>query len=227
MAKNIDMEYYAMLQEAAGIAGETLAGEFNTAHDVFEHLKTRFDLPLGEDHLRVAINDEFSPWETVLNDGDKLVFIPPVSGGSGVGGFSLADTPINAAEQTKRFRIDRAGAYVTFEGWVRDHNDGKSVDHLDYQAYAAMAEREGNGIVADALAKFDIIDATCLHRVGSLSIGDTAVYIGVNAEHRGDAFTACEFIIDEVKRRVPIWKKEYYTNGTAEWVACHCVEHVH
>jgi len=101
---------------------------------------------------------------------------------------------------------------------VRDHHAGRAVDGLDYQAYAALAEIEGGRILAEAMTRFDVVAAGCVHRVGTLAIGDLAVWVGVSAAHRGAAFDACRYIIDEVKQRVPIWKREHYREGDADWL---------
>lgn len=118
------------------------------------------------------------------------------------------------------------GGYVTFEGWVRNHNEGHDVNLLEYQAYEALAVKEGNRVVAEAAAAFPIEHALCIHRVGELEIGDLAVWVGVSAAHRDEAFKACRYIIDEIKIRVPIWKKEHYQNGDSGWVNCEaCAAH--
>jgi molybdopterin synthase catalytic subunit len=114
----------------------------------------------------------------------------------------------------------RAGAFVAFEGWVRDHNEGEAVNALDYESHAEIAEKEGERIIAEAMQKFDVLAAHCRHRVGELAIGDCAVWVGVSAAHRGAAFEAARYIIDEVKQRVPIWKKEHYQAGHSGWVNC-------
>jgi molybdopterin synthase catalytic subunit len=114
----------------------------------------------------------------------------------------------------------RAGACATFEGRVRNHNEGRAVEALDYEAYGPLAEREGERIIAEAREKFRIIGALCVHRTGSLSLGDLAVWVGVTAEHRAAAFDACRYIIDEIKARLPIWKKEHYAGGATEWINC-------
>lgn len=113
-----------------------------------------------------------------------------------------------------------AGAYASFEGWVRDHNDGRVVHQLDYEAYEVLGVKEGERIVAMAIEKFGITHACCVHRLGTLAIGDLAVWVGVSSPHRDEAFAACRFIIDEIKHRVPIWKKEHYTDGDSGWVNC-------
>lgn len=134
--------------------------------------------------------------------------------------FRLATTPLDPAVLQRELLDPRAGACVTFEGWVRDHNDGRSVLALDYEAFAELAGREGARIVAEARAKFDVLAVACVHRVGALRIGDLAVWAGVSAAHRGAAFDACRYLIDETKARVPIWKKEHYADGMSEWVNC-------
>jgi len=135
-----------------------------------------------------------------------------------VPGFRLSDTPFDTATLRAELLDERVGAYASFEGWVRDHNAGRAVDGLRYEAYAAMAESEGARIVHQALADFPIIDAACVHRVGELAIGELAVWVGVTAAHRDAAFAACRWIIDEVKANVPIWKHERYPGGDAGWL---------
>ena len=134
--------------------------------------------------------------------------------------FSLASVPLDPATLQRELLDPRAGACVTFEGWVRNHNDGRPVLALDYEAFAELAGREGNRIVAEARAKFEVVALACVHRVGALQIGDLAVWVGVAAAHRGAAFDACRYVIDEAKARVPIWKKEHYADGSSEWVNC-------
>ena len=132
--------------------------------------------------------------------------------------FSLAQTPIDTATLRAELLDDRVGGYASFEGWVRNHNEGRDVLGLRYEAYAALAEAEGEKVLEEACAKFDILDARCVHRVGDLVIGEMAVWVGVSAAHRDAAFAACRYIIDEVKARVPIWKHERYAEGDAGWL---------
>ena len=113
-----------------------------------------------------------------------------------------------------------AGGYSSFEGWVRNHNDGRGVLRLEYEGYEALGIKEGDRIVAEAFARFPIAKAHCVHRLGALEIGDLAVWVGVTAAHRDAAFGACRYIIDEVKMRVPIWKKEHYAAGDSGWINC-------
>ena len=121
-----------------------------------------------------------------------------------------------------------AGGYAAFEGWVRNHNEGHAVIRLEYEAFEALANMEGERIVKEAIERFGPLKAACVHRIGVLAIGDLAVWVGVSSRHRAEAFAACRYIIDEVKHRVPIWKKEHYVNGDSGWVNCErCAEHAH
>ncbi len=114
-------------------------------------------------------------------------------------------------------RRPAAGALVTFEGWVRDHSAGRRVSALEYEAYAGLAEREGERIALEAERDFDVEAVRCVHRVGRLAVGDVAIWIGVTAAHREAAFAACSRVIDRVKERLPIWKKEHYADGSSAW----------
>lgn len=135
--------------------------------------------------------------------------------------FQISEQKIDVEAARKPLQLANCGGFVSFEGWVRDHHNGKAVDKLIYSAYTAMAEKEGEKIMRRALAEFDIEAAVCIHRVGELQIGDLAVWIGVSAGHRGSAFSACRFIIDTIKGDVPIWKHEFYQDGTKEWTLNH------
>ena len=132
--------------------------------------------------------------------------------------FALSAAPFDVAALRAGLRDAHAGAYASFEGWVRDHNDGRPVAGLHYEAYARLAETEGLRVIEEALAKFDIVDAACIHRTGDLAIGELAVWVGITAAHRDAAFAACRHVIDEVKARVPIWKRERYADGDAGWL---------
>jgi molybdopterin synthase catalytic subunit len=134
--------------------------------------------------------------------------------------FRLTGDPIDVSVLTEALRDPRSGACLTFEGRVRNSSDARTVRALDYEAYEPLAQKEGERIVAEALGKFQIDAALCVHRTGSLLLGDIAVLVAVAAAHRGAAFDACRYIIDEVKARVPIWKREHYGDGAAEWVNC-------
>ncbi len=136
--------------------------------------------------------------------------------------------PLDLRECREQVADPGAGAYASFEGWVRDHNDGQKVHRLEYEAYETLGIKEGEKIVQEACSRFGITAAKCIHSLGLLEIGELAVWVGVSSPHRDDAFAACRYIIDEVKHRVPIWKKEYYADGDSGWVNCEqCAAHAH
>ena len=119
-----------------------------------------------------------------------------------------------------------AGGFCAFEGWVRNENEGREVERLEYEAYAPLVISEGNKVLAEARERFPYLEARCVHRIGLLEIGDLAVWVGVASAHRDEAFKACRFIIDELKTRLPIWKKEHYVDGDSGWVNCdRCAQH--
>jgi adenylyltransferase/sulfurtransferase len=139
--------------------------------------------------------------------------------------FSFSQQPIDANELKARLANPKAGAVNTFEGLVRNHNDGRSVLSLEYEAYETLAVKEAARIIGEAKEKFDIYDVVCVHRTGTLAIGDMAVFVGVSSAHRGTAFGACQYVIDEIKSRLPIWKRETYADGSSGWVNCQSCAH--
>jgi len=134
--------------------------------------------------------------------------------------FEFSRAPIATEAWRARLADPACGGYAAFEGWVRDHNEGARVCRLEYEAFEALALREGERILAEARARFGVARAACVHRVGELAVGELAVWVGVSATHRDEAFRACRYIIDEVKHRLPIWKKEHYLAGDSGWVNC-------
>lgn len=140
--------------------------------------------------------------------------------------MQMTTSAIDPEDLRKVLRADEAGGYASFEGWIRNHNEGQAVTQLEYEAYAPLAVTEGERVISEAFERFDILHAQCVHRSGLLKIGDCAVWVGVSAAHRDAAFLACRYIIDQVKVRLPIWKKEHYVNGTSGWVNCErCAAH--
>jgi molybdopterin synthase catalytic subunit len=134
--------------------------------------------------------------------------------------FRFTESAIDTASVRAQLVDPSAGGYASFEGWVRNHNEGREVVTLEYEAFEPLGIKEGERILAEAAARFPIIRAACVHRLGRLELKDLAVWVGVSAAHRGEAFAACRYIIDEVKHRVPIWKKEHYRSGDSGWVNC-------
>ena len=135
--------------------------------------------------------------------------------------FSISHESLERIDLKGMMSNSRAGALVCFEGKVRNHNEGQEVVSLEYECFEELARKEGKKIITRAQEKFDILEARCIHRIGKLNISEIAVWVGVLAEHRYEAFRGCEYIIDQVKLVVPIWKKEYYSNGDSDWVNCH------
>jgi molybdopterin synthase catalytic subunit len=133
--------------------------------------------------------------------------------------FRISSIPLEPAALRHELPGAGAGGFVTFEGRVRNRSDGKVVTSLAYEAFGGLAEKEGARIMAEARLKFGVIASLCVHRVGLLEVGEIAMWIGVAAAHREAAFDACRFVIDEVKRRVPIWKRENYADGSYTWIS--------
>ncbi len=141
---------------------------------------------------------------------------------------SIAAAPADTDALRRALQRPGCGGFCVFEGWVRETNEGRAVSGLDYEAYTELALAEGERIIDEAIARYGVADARCVHRVGRLAVGDTAVWIGVVSPHRDEAFRACRYIIDQIKQRLPIWKKEHYLVGESSWVACtHGTAHEH
>ena len=137
-----------------------------------------------------------------------------------MGVFQFSREPIAPQVVRAQLADPACGGYAAFEGWVRDSNEGQRVRGLEYEAFEALALREGERILGEAIARFGATRVACVHRLGELAVGELAVWVGVSAPHRDEAFRACRYVIDEVKHRLPIWKKEHYLNGDSGWVNC-------
>lgn len=138
----------------------------------------------------------------------------------------IVETRIEPDALRRELLDGAAGAYASFEGWIRNENEGRAVLRLEYEAYAPLATAEGGRVIREAMERFPVLQARCVHRVGMLEIGDCAVWVGVSSAHRDAAFLAARYVIDEVKARLPIWKKEHYADGHSGWVNCeHCAAH--
>ena len=134
--------------------------------------------------------------------------------------FSVSEQPIDVQDIKRQVEDTSCGALVVFEGWIRDHNEGQEVERLEYEVYRPLAEKEGVKIIDEAIEKFSVSHAVCVHREGLLELKDVAVIVCVSSPHRAEAFDACRYIIDNIKTRLPIWKKEHYVSGVSEWVNC-------
>jgi molybdopterin synthase catalytic subunit len=203
----VRVRLFAGLRERAGWSQREV--EAATVADVWPVLG------LGDepDGLLYAVNREYAARDRPLADGDEVALIPPVSGGA----FLLSEEPLSLDRVVDEVRADEAGAIATFTGTTRVRSRGRTVTHLDYEAYEGMAERVMEEIAAALRERYDLTGIAIHHRVGRVSIGETSVVIAVSAPHRGDALAACKDAIDELKERVPLWKKEVYEGGE-EWI---------
>ncbi len=135
--------------------------------------------------------------------------------------FLLTDHPIDPTLLRRNLLSLSVGGFCSYEGWVRDHNEGKAVAKLFYSGYEELAPAIAAQIQAEAKKRFTIAASAIVHRIGALQVGDIAVWVGVTAHHRGDSFLACRYLIDNVKHRLPIWKKELYCDGSEAWIQNH------
>jgi MoaE-MoaD fusion protein len=172
-------------------------------------------LGLGEEPegLLYAVNREYAPAERRLSEGDEVALIPPVSGGA----FRLTTDPIDLDTVVSEVADERAGAIATFLGTTRIESRGRTVVHLEYEAYAGMAEKVMAEIAETLAGRYDLCKVAITHRVGRVGIGETSVAIAVSAPHRDHALAACKEAIDTLKVDVPLWKKEVYEGGE-EWI---------
>ena len=172
-------------------------------------------LDLGEQPpgLLYAVNKAYAAAETELRSGDEVALIPPVSGGS----FRLTEEPLDVNAVVAEVETPDAGAIVTFVGTTRAHSRGRTVHHLDYEAYGGMAEQVMAELAEGLKSRYELCEVAIVHRVGRVEIGGLSVVIAVSAPHRADALAACKEAIDTLKQTVPLWKKEVYEGGE-EWI---------
>jgi MoaE-MoaD fusion protein len=203
----VTVRLFAGLRERAGWSQRTV--EAATVGEVWHTLE------LGDepDGLLYAVNRRYAPRETALSPGDEVALIPPVSGGA----FLLSPGSLSLDAAVAEVRDDRAGAIATFTGTTRVESRGRTVDHLEYEAYEGMAEGLMSEIAGDLRARYDLCEIAIHHRVGRVEIGEPSVVIAVSAPHRRDALAACHDAIDRLKEHVPVWKKEVYEGGE-EWI---------
>jgi molybdopterin synthase catalytic subunit len=171
---------------------------------------------------RVLVNQAYVDADVVLRDGDEVVFIPPVSGGSTpaaetAGRFRIVTDPLAIEPLAALVADSRAGAIVTFAGVVRDNSRGRGVHLLEYEAYAPVAERMLSQIGDEIQARWPVLHVAIWHRVGRLAVGEASVVIALSVPHRQEGFAACAYAIERLKEIVPIWKKEVYDDG-ATWI---------
>jgi molybdopterin converting factor subunit 1 len=236
--------FFGMLKDLAGRTSDSLSLPDNaTLGDVISHYEER--IPRLKDliaSIAMSVNQEYVGPESKLKPGDEIALLPPVSGGTGgtVGGTPTRQPKEPALSERSepkgrrrykhaaivRERIETEsllegikrpedGAAVVFEGIVRNHSRGRRTLYLDYEAYEEMALKQMEALAEQALSQFQIRDVAIVHRLGRLEIGETSVLIVVASAHRAAAFEACRWLIDTLKRTVPIWKKEYFEDGAA------------
>jgi len=167
--------------------------------------------------LLFAVNQQIAEPLAVLQEGDEVAFMPPVSGGMDDSCYRITNEKISTSDFARSLQAGSDGAVVTFEGVVRNHSNGQKTLYLEYEAYNAMAIRKMEEIGGEAKSKFEIHAVGIIHRVGRLEIGEASVAIVVTAAHRRPALEACHYLIDRLKQVVPVWKKEYFESG-AVWV---------
>jgi MoaE-MoaD fusion protein len=203
----VSVRLFAGLRERAGFTQREI--DAATVAEVWAALGLG-DEPAG---LLYAVNKEYAKPDRALADGDEVALIPPVSGGA----FLLSDEPLSLDRVVDEVRDEQAGAIATFTGTTRIQSRGRTVTHLDYEAYEGMAEKTMAEIADGLAARYELCAIAIHHRIGRVGIGDTSVAIAVSAPHRQDALAACKDAIDELKERVPLWKKEVYEGGE-EWI---------
>ncbi|OLC26189.1 MAG: molybdopterin converting factor subunit 1 [Actinobacteria bacterium 13_1_20CM_2_65_11] len=209
---------FARLREQAGTDAETVeVRPGSTVDEVYDALqKAHAGLEANRESVRVAVNQEFADWDAIVSDGDEVAFIPPVSGGTHAVGvlFELTTDPLDPRRLEAAVAHKGAGAICTFTGIVRDSSRGRSVTHLEYEAYGEMATAEMRKIAAEIGERWPEARVAMAHRTGRLEIGEASVVVSVSCPHRAEAIDACRWGIDRLKESVPIWKKEHAADGT-------------
>jgi len=221
----VQVLFFGMLKELAGRSSETLSlPEGARLADVMRHYEEQ--IPRWKElspAIAMSINREYAGSESGLKSGDEIGLLPPVSGGSSPAAAekrtahcAIVYEPIDSALLLAAIKQPEDGAAVMFDGIVRNHTKGRSTLFLDYEAYDEMALKQMEQLAQRALSDFQVRDVRIVHRLGRLQIGETSVLILVSSAHRAAAFDACRWLIDTLKRTVPIWKKEHFADG-AVW----------
>jgi molybdopterin synthase catalytic subunit len=212
----IHVLFFGMLKDLAGAPSDSLELKSDaTLADVLRHYESH--IPRLKELLpsiAVSINQEYASHDVPLREGDEVALLPPVSGGAGAA--AIVRDKIDTASLLEKCKASADGAAVVFEGIVRDNTRGRRTLYLDYEAYEAMALTLLEDLAATARSRYAIREVGIVHRLGRLEIGETSVVVVVASAHRGAAFDACRWVIDTLKKTVPIWKKEYFEDG-AVW----------
>jgi molybdopterin synthase catalytic subunit len=216
--------FFGMLREMAGKAADEIElPEGASVREVIAHYQSQLpQLKQSLNSLALAVNQQYTGPDTKLNERDEVALLPPVSGGAPPVGELVAKHaritrhPIYAQQILELLKRGEDGAALVFEGVVRNQTRGRGTLYLNYEAYEEMALQQMETLAAQALEDFQIRDVALVHRLGRLKIGETSVLVAVASAHRAAAFEACRWLIDTLKRKVPIWKKEYFEDG-AVW----------
>lgn len=221
--------FFGILKDLAGRSSDTLSlAENARAADVISHYEHRLSAAKGIfNSIAISVNQEYAGPEMKLKSGDEVALLPPVSGGAAEtqgpdqsgktnARALITHEPIDTAALLEKMKRPDDGATIVFEGIVRNNTRGRRTLFLDYEAYEEMAVKEMESLIVRALDQFQVRDAVIIHRLGRIEIGETSVLIVVASAHRAAAFEACRWLIDTLKRTVPIWKKEHFEDG-AVW----------
>jgi len=222
----ITVKLFANLKDKAGLNELSISAERLTIADLFDKLSREYPAlseMLSCGRIIVAVNQELAGKDALVKDGDEVALMPPFSGGGPSAGIvRIQQEPFSLQEETTRLKTSSAsiGAIVAFLGTTRDISRNKKVSLLEFEHYPGMAEKMLRELRERAIRDYHVLDATIIHRTGAIPVGDDIVLILVAAEHRDEAFAACRFCIDELKRTAPIWKKETTPDGEV-WVEEH------
>ncbi len=221
----VTVKLFAILKDKAGRNELTVAFAGRTVGELLKQVSREY--PVLEDVLScggilVSVNQEFVKPDAPVKDGDEVALMPPFSGGDEAASVRIQQEPFSLEQEVKALKRSSAsiGAIVTFLGTTRDLSKGKQVAKLEFEHYPGMAGKKLAEIRKRAIEEYGVIDVRIIHRVGTLPVGENIVLIGVAAAHRDEAFKACRFCIDELKRIAPIWKKETTPEGEV-WVEEH------
>lgn len=221
----VQVHFFGILKDTLTRAGETLElPEGACVQHLLEHyVRQAPQLQGWMGSLAVAVNQHYAQAAQPLHNGDEVALLPPVSGGAPESAseapqffVSIQDGPIDVEALVAALKHGEDGAVVVFDGIVRDNTRGRRTLYLVYEAYQEMALQQMRGLLRDAKHRFAIRDALMVHRLGRLEVGETSVLIAVASAHRAQAFDACRWCIDMLKKMVPIWKKEHFEDG-AVW----------
>jgi molybdopterin synthase catalytic subunit/molybdopterin converting factor small subunit len=216
--------FFGRLREIVGKEADEAELETGArVEDLFARYSGRFPL-LAQLRLSIApsVNQEFADWKLALSSGDEVGFLPPVSGGSGVPAATAGEeicelirAPLLREEWLASLAAPTDGAMVVFEGTARNHSRGRAVLRLEYEAYEPMAKSKMRDLAAELRRDFHVSRVVLVHRLGGIQIGEASILIAVTSPHRKASFDACRYAIDAFKRTVPIWKKEFFEDGSA------------